>query len=122
MQTRKLWYGAALLVALCAGGCTTSGNVATGQDLAVTLDVQNNLPGLVGITAFIVTETGSRRSLGPVNSNQRQAFERTLRAGTYYLVASRVGASEIQSERFRLDTSPIAVSWNVMANQLSFSR
>jgi hypothetical protein len=119
---RKLNYVTALTLVLAGSSCTTSGAVATGQDLAVTLQVENNLPGLVGITAYVVTDTGNRRSLGPVNSNQRQTFERTLRAGTYFLVASRVGGAEIQSERFRLDTSPVSVAWNVNANQLSFSR
>ena len=122
MQTRKRWYFAALMLALLGSGCVTSGAVASGQELAVTLEIENNLPGLVGISTFIVTETGARRSLGPINSNQRQAFERTLRAGNYYLVATRVGGTDILSERFRLDTTPIGVTWNVMANQLSFSR
>jgi hypothetical protein len=122
MKSHKLWYVAALMLTLIGSGCVTSGAVASGQELAVTIEIENNLPGLVGITTYIVTETGSRRSLGPINSNQRQAYERTLRAGNYYLVASRVGAADIQSERFRLDTTPVGVSWNVMANQLAFSR
>ena len=122
MSLRKLSYLASLLLVLVGTGCTTSGAVATGQDLAVTLVVENNLPGLVGVSAFIVTETGSRRSLGPVNSNQRQTFERTLRAGNYQLLVTRAGGADIQSERFRLDTTPVSVSWNINANQLSFSR
>src|SRR5688572_17291472 len=75
MQSRKLWYFAALMIALLGSGCVTSGAVASRQDLAVTLEIENNLPGLIGISTFIVTETGARRSLGPINSNQRQAFE-----------------------------------------------
>lgn len=121
MHIRTFGCSALLLLALGAGACASSA-VATGQDLAVTIEIDNNLPDLQGITAFITTDTGSRRSLGPVNSNQRLTIERTLRAGTYYLVASRVGATDIQSERFRLDSSPVMVFWNVNANQVTFAR
>ena len=122
MKLRTLGLAVALMTAVAVGGCRTSSAVATGQNLDVTIEIDNNLPGLTGITAFIITETGARRSLGPVNSNQRLSFERSLRAGNYTLVASRVGGADIVSERFRLDSSPVSVFWNVNVNQLTFSR
>lgn len=108
-----------VLMLIGAAACAQSA-VSSGQVLDVTFEIDNNLPNIAGVSAYVVTETGSRRSLGPIESNQRGTFNRSLRAGTYYLLAGRVGADDIASERFRLDTDSITVMWNLSANQIVF--
>lgn len=124
MQLRRLTAAASTalaLVLIATGGCATSSAVGGGEQLNVQFVVNNNLPGISGVTVYIVSESGGRRSLGPVNSGQRQTYARALRAGDYHLVASRVGAEDITSDRFRLDTDNFMVTWVLQQNQLTFA-
>ena len=122
MRPRRLLSFFVLMLALAAGACATSQNVATGAQLNVQLQVDNNLPGITGTSVYLMTEAGSRRSLGPVESNRRVSFDRELRAGTYFLLATQVGDTDITSERFRIDTDGTVVMWNLSANQLAFGQ
>lgn len=121
MRNRRVVSLLVALVTLAAAACATSQNVATGAQLSVQFQVDNNMPNLTGTTVYVVTETGSRRSLGPVESNKRVTFDRSLRAGTYYFSATRIGNTDLVSERFRLDTDGTIVFWNMNANQISFA-
>jgi predicted polyphosphate/ATP-dependent NAD kinase len=109
-----------LLLALTAAGaaaCASGGGGGTAHD--VTIEIDNNLPMIAGVSAYLVTSTGGRRSLGPVESNRTATFQRNLRTGDYQLLATRVGVPEdIISERFRVDTAAV-VSWNMSANQIT---
>lgn len=121
MPLRKWSTFAVLLVALTGtAACATSSAVSSGESLNVQLRVDNNLPNIVGLTVYLMSDNGTRRSLGPVESNREAAYDRTLRAGTYQLIATRVGQPDIESERFRLDTDNLVVIWAVAQNQLTF--
>lgn len=119
MQFRKLTLLAVLFAAFATAACATSSAVASGAMMNTQLEVQNNLQGITGTSIYLVTETGSRRSLGPVESNQTVTFERRLRANTYYLVATRVGQEDLVSERFRIDTDNMTVTWALGQNQIT---
>jgi predicted small secreted protein len=121
MQRRRLLSLATVLVVFAMTGCATSSG-ATGESLAVQLQVDNNLRGISGVSLYLLSDTGGRRSLGPIESNNRQAYERNLRAGDYQLVASRVGAEDIVSERFRVDSDGLVVIWTLEQNQLTFAQ
>lgn len=121
MQRRRLLSLATVLVVFAMTGCATS-SAATGESLAVQLQVDNNLRGISGVSLYLLSDTGGRRSLGPIESNNRQAYERNLRAGDYQLVASRVGAEDIVSERFRVDSDGLVVIWTLEQNQLTFAQ
>ncbi|MGH7446022.1 MAG: hypothetical protein ACREK1_03215 [Longimicrobiales bacterium] len=105
------------LSALC--GCATSSAVATGETVSVQLQVDNNLRGITGVSVYLLSDTGTRRSLGPVESNRQATYTRTMRAGDYQLIAARVGAEDIVSERFRVDAD-VVVIWSLAQNQLTF--
>jgi hypothetical protein len=122
MRFRKFSMLALALVATMSAGCATGGAVASGESLAVQFQINNNLQGIQGISAYVVTETGQRRSLGPVESNREATFERSLRANTYYLVATRVSQPDIVSERFRLDASNVTVVWALGQNQITLQQ
>jgi hypothetical protein len=72
------------------------------------------------VSLYLLSDTGARRSLGPVESNRKAVYNRTLRAGDYQLIATRVGQEDLVSERFRVDT-PVVVSWSLAQNQLTFA-
>jgi hypothetical protein len=123
MRTRRVTgLLVAIIIALAATACATSQNVATGAQLSVQFQVDNNLINIGGTTVYLITESGSRRSLGPVETNRRVNFDRSVRAGTYYLAATRIGQSDLTSERFRLDTDGTIVIWSMNQNQLSFGQ
>lgn len=123
MQRRNFVSRAASLVALVAvTGCATSSAVATGETMNVQFQVDNNLRGITGVSVYLLADTGGRRSLGPVESNDRTAYDRTIRAGDYHLLATRVGADDIVSERFRVDTDGLVVVWALSQNQLTFAQ
>jgi hypothetical protein len=120
MRVRKISMLVLALAALGSAGCATGGAVASGEALNVQFQIDNNLQGIQGVSTYVVTESGQRRSLGPIESNRQATFDRSLRANTYYLVATRVGGNEITSERFRLDTDNITVVWVLGQNQITF--
>lgn len=122
MQRRIFLSLTALFMIFATAGCATSSSVATGETLEVQLQVDNNLRGIAGVSIYLLSDTGGRRSLGPLESNNRQAYDRTLRSGDYQLVASRVGADDIVSERFRVDTDGLVVIWALAQNQLTFAQ
>jgi hypothetical protein len=123
MQRRNFPGLAASLIALIAfTGCATSSAVATGEAMNVQIQVDNNLRGITGVSVYLVSDNGGRRSLGPVESNDRNTYDRTLRAGDYQLQATRVGADDILSERFRVDTDGLVVIWALSQNQLTFGQ
>jgi hypothetical protein len=120
MPRRKTWTFATLIVALIASaGCASSSAVSTGETMQVQLEVDNNLRGITGVSLYLLSDTGARRSLGPVESNRKALYNRTLRAGDYQLIATRVGQEDLVSERFRIDTS-VVVMWSLAQNQLTF--
>lgn len=115
---------AGFLLTLCllfAAGCATTGS-GGGDANTVYLQVQNNLTGLTGVTVYLVGDGGTRRTLGPVESNRTAEYTRDLRTGNYTLVASRAGGADIVSEQFRVDQPGTVVHWSMLANQISFSR
>jgi hypothetical protein len=121
MQLRRIPILAVTLTALMAlAGCATSSAVATGETLDVQLQVDNNLRDITGVSVYLLTDTGARRSLGPVESNRQGSYNRALRAGTYQLMATRVGGADILSERFRIDTDNLIVIWAIAQNQITF--
>jgi hypothetical protein len=122
MQFRKISLLGLALVAALSAGCATGGAVASGETLSVQIQINNNLQGIQGVSAYLVTETGQRRSLGPVESNRQVTFDRSVRANTYYLVATRVGQSDLVSERFRLDASNMTVVWALGQNQITLQQ
>lgn len=109
-----------LVVLTAAAGCATSSSVATGDAMNVQIQVDNNLRGITGVSVYLLSDRGGRRSLGPLESNNRATYDRELRAGDYQLVASRVGGEDIVSERFRVDTDNLVVIWAIAQNQLTF--
>ena len=121
MQLRRIpSFAVMLIVLLTVAGCATSSAVATGETLDVQLQVDNNLRDITGVSVYLLTDTGARRSLGPIESNRQGAYNRTLRAGTYQLMATRVGGADILSERFRIDTDNLIVIWAIAQNQITF--
>ena len=120
MQRRTfLSLTASLFALIVLAGCATSGSVATGEVMTVQIQVDNNLRGIAGVSVYLLSDRGGRRSLGPLESNARGTYDRELRAGDYQLVASRVGGDDIISERFRIDTD-LVVIWAIAQNQLTF--
>ena len=113
---------AAMLIAFIVAGCATSSSVATGETFDVRLRIDNDLRDISGVTAYVRSEAGVRRSLGPIESNADATFERTLRPGIYQLIAARSGAPDIISEPFRIDAAGMVVSWSLARNQLTFAR
>lgn len=123
MHRRRFMTLAGPLAALLAvAGCATSSAVADGDALNVQIQVDNNLRGITGVSVYLLSDTGGRRSLGPLESNQRNSYDRSLRSGDYQLVASRVGGEDIVSERFRVDTDNLVVIWALAQNQLTFGQ
>lgn len=121
MQLRRLLTIAFIPATLAAlAGCATSSAVATGETLNVQLQVDNNLRDITGVSVYLLSDTGARRSLGPVESNRRGAYNRAIRAGTYQLLATRVGDDDILSEHFRVDTDNLIVIWAIAQNQITF--
>ncbi|HSK17562.1 MAG TPA: hypothetical protein VK912_00370 [Longimicrobiales bacterium] len=120
MLRRTFLNSAAVLLALAVTGCATGSSVATGEALSVQLQIDNNLRGITGVSVYLLSDTGGRRSLGPLESNNKASFDRSLRAGDYQLLATRVGAEDILSERFRVDTDNLVVIWAIAQNQLTF--
>ena len=111
---------AVLMIALLAlTGCASRSAVAAGDALAVQLQVDNNLRDITGVSVYLISDSGSRRSLGPVESNRQGSYSYNLRAGDYQLLATRVGAADILSERFRID-APVIVVWSLAQNQITF--
>lgn len=122
MQRRILLSFASFFVALTLfGGCAARSSVAGGDAVSTQIHVDNNLPGITGVTVYLASTSGGRRSFGPLESNQRAAFDRELRAGDYQLIASRVGEPDIVSERFRVDTDGVVIIWSLAQNQLTFA-
>lgn len=103
-------------------GCATSSAANSGEVLNVQIQVDNNLRGITGVSIYLLSDTGSRRSLGPVESNDRVAYDHTLPFGDYQLVATRVGGEDIVSQRFRVDTDGLVVIWALAQNQLTFGQ
>jgi hypothetical protein len=122
MLRRTFLNSAAVLLALAVTGCATGSSVASGDALSVQLQIDNNLRGITGVSVYLLSDTGGRRSLGPLESNNKATFDRSLRAGDYQLLATRVGAEDILSERFRIDTDNIIVIWAIAQNQLTFGQ
>ena len=122
MLRRTFLNSAAVLLALAVTGCATGSSVASGDALSVQLQIDNNLRGITGVSVYLLSDTGGRRSLGPLESNNKATFDRSLRAGDYQLLATRVGAEDILSERFRVDTDNIIVIWAIAQNQLTFGQ
>lgn len=123
MHRRRFMTLAAPLAAMLAlAGCATSSAVANGDPLNVQIQVDNNLRGITGVSVYLLSDSGGRRSLGPLESNQRTTYDRSLRSGDYQLVASRVGGADIVSERFRVDTDNLVVIWALAQNQLTFGQ
>jgi hypothetical protein len=121
MQIRRIPARAVLLIVFMAvAGCATSSAVATGGTLDVQLQVDNNLRNATGVSVYLLTDTGARRSLGPIESNRQGSYNRAVRAGTYQLMAARVGDADILSERFHIDTDNLIVIWSIMQNQITF--
>jgi hypothetical protein len=121
MQLRRIPTFAVMLTALMAlAGCATSSAVATGETLDVQLQVDNSLRDITGVSVYLLTDTGARRSLGPIESNRQGSYNRSLRAGTYQFMATRVGGDDILSERFRIDTNNLVVIWAIGQNQITF--
>jgi hypothetical protein len=113
---------AAMLIAFIVAGCATSASVATGETFDVRLQIDNDLRAMTSVTAYLRSEAGVRRSLGPIESNDDATFGRALRPGVYQLVAARIGAYDIVSEPFRIDSDGMVVSWSLARNQLIFAR
>ena len=109
-----------LFALIVLAGCATSSSVATGEAMTVQIQVDNNLRGITGVSVYLLSDRGGRRSLGPLESNTRGTYDRELRSGDYQLVASRVGGDDIISERFRVDTDNLVVIWAIAQNQLTF--
>jgi hypothetical protein len=122
MRTRKLaTLFVALLAVIGAAACASStGTAAERHDVTIVID--NNLSNIAGVSAYLVTETSARRSLGPVESNQRGSFDRSLPTGTYYLIATRISNPDLISERFRIDTDSMVIMWSMAANQITFGK
>lgn len=120
MQLRRISFAVILAALMALAGCATSSAVATGDTLDVQLQVDNNLRDITGVSVYLLTETGGRRSLGPIESNRQGAYNRSVRAGTYQLMATRVGGDDILSERFRIDTDNLIVIWAIAQNQITF--
>ncbi|CAN5663572.1 hypothetical protein BH23GEM9_BH23GEM9_24180 [soil metagenome] len=123
MHCHRRTFILAALVVLFTGGCATTPDPTTGEVMSVEFRIENNLPGIGGVSAYlVVADAGSRQLLGPIESNRTGTYQRTVRTGTYSLVIGRVGASDIVSDRFRLDTDIAVIAWNVSANQLTFGQ
>lgn len=123
MPLRKLSTVAVLFIALIAyAGCATSSAVSSGETLNVQLQVDNNLRNIQGVSIYLVSNTGARRSLGPVESNRKASYDRAIRAGDYHLLATRLGEPDIVSEMFRVDTDNLIVIWSLAQNQLTFGQ
>lgn len=123
MQRRIFLNLASTLLALTVfAGCATTSSVATGEVMNVQLQVDNNLSGITGVSVYLLSDTGGRRSLGPLESNKRESYDRELRAGDYQLLATRVGGEDILSERFRVDSDGLVILWALAQNQLSFGQ
>jgi hypothetical protein len=119
---RRTAFCFAAAVALLAGGCATAAE-STAEPIPVEFRVDNNMPGIGGVSAYLMTESGTRRLLGPIESNQTGAFQRAVNPGaTYTLIIGRVGSQDLVSERFRIEPDVAVVIWNVRANQLTFGR
>lgn len=121
-RRRFMTLAAPLAAVLAVAGCATSSAVADGDALNVQIQVDNNLRGITGVSVYLLSDSGGRRSLGPLESNQRNSYDRSLRSGDYQLVASRVGGEDIVSERFRVDTDNLVVIWALAQNQLTFGQ
>src|SRR5690606_32854362 len=113
---------ASLVAMIAFTGCATSSAVASGESMNVQIQVDNNLRGITGVSVYLLSDNGSRRSLGPVESNDRNSYDRTIRAGDYQLLATRIGGDDILSERFRVDTDGLVVIWALSQNQLTFGQ
>jgi hypothetical protein len=112
------------LLLLVVGGCASGGGAAgtTAADaVSVQIQIDNNLPGITGVVAYLIPQSGGRRSLGPVESNRVGTFDRNLRRGAYSFLASRVGAPDLISDTFRIDDGDVIVTWHMNTNQVSFS-
>lgn len=123
MQRRKFFsLVAPLAVLLALTGCATGSAASSGEMLNVQIQVDNNLRGITGVSVYLLSDTGARRSLGPVESNDRVAYNRVMRFGDYQLLATRVGGEDIVSQRFRVDTDGLVVIWALSQNQLTFAQ
>jgi hypothetical protein len=109
-----------IFVALFAGvfaACASTGSSSAGAGSAsVTFAIDNNLSGLAGATVYLVRDSGTRRTVGMVQSGRRMEFSESVRPGTYYLVAGGVAGGDLESERFRLEAGNLVVSWDLRAN------
>ncbi|HEX2166544.1 MAG TPA: hypothetical protein VHG09_04840 [Longimicrobiales bacterium] len=123
MQRRKFFsLAASIAVLLTFTGCAARSAADPGEMLNVQIQVDNNLRGITGVSIYLLSDTGARRSLGPVESNDRVAYDRMLSFGDYQLIATRVGAEDIVSQRFRVDTDGLVVVWALSQNQLTFAQ
>jgi hypothetical protein len=123
MQRRSFLSLATLSIAFVAiTGCATGSAVSTGESMNVQIQIDNNLPGITGVSVYLISDTGGRRSLGPIESNKIGTYDRSIRAGDYQLLATRLGAADIVSERFRVDSNNLAIAWVLAQNQLSFAQ
>lgn len=121
MRIRRIPTFAIMLTALMAlAGCATSSAVVSGDTLNVQLEVDNNLRDIADVSVYLLTDTGARRSLGPIESHRQGSYNRSVRAGTYQLLATRVGGDDILSERFRIDANNLIVIWAIGQNQITF--
>ena len=107
------------LLATTLTGCASGGAGGTGEagaaDPTVAFEIDNNLSGITGVTAYLVRDNGIRRTLGPVESGRKAAFSQAVRPGTYTLLVRSVG-SELQSERIRIDAGTAMIAWDLRAN------
>jgi hypothetical protein len=97
--------------------CASTGSSSAGAGSAsVTFAIDNNLSGLAGATVYLVRDSGTRRTVGMVQSGRRMEFTESVRPGTYHLVAGGVAGGDLESERFRLEPGSLVVSWDLRAN------
>ena len=124
MRARFRWIRAALLSAVCAAGCASSGTSTAdepaGAQSGIAIAVQNSDPGGSTITVSVVPEVGVRRTLGQVPPGETRTFAYDGIPGPYRLIALSDAGGERRSQLFRIFANSM-VRWNLSTNNVTVS-
>ncbi|MGH7574311.1 MAG: hypothetical protein ACREM1_04165 [Longimicrobiales bacterium] len=137
-MTKRVRFGRGLFAVLsismvaCASGGSGGGGEpdaaagAAGAEAAtneITIEVQNDVVPGAAVVLWIVPETGSRRRLGSIESNDQQSFRYTptARDMDHHLVAEKSGGGEESSNRFSL-VGVSGLSWQISSPNVALTR
>jgi hypothetical protein len=109
------------------GGCaSTASTSSTASDVGggsatfpVVIVVDNNLPNLKAVSAYVSVGNGGRKLLGQVESNRKKEFTYQGTASTYKLYAktNSAGDAEIVSDPVQIGGA-MAMTWHLSSNTL----